>query len=134
LSRHFAAIPAPARKYSDNHRSVVLRQVPLLHVLLNSSSLLILPLAVCTNRTTSVSFTKILINSTSNLMEIGRCNVGGENMSKLEASKNRESLCSGGGGFRLVITILVYKRYIPPMNLVRETISWDLTPCRLIEI
>jgi len=78
LSRHFAAIPAPARKWSDNHRSVVLRQVPLLHVLLNSSSLFILPLAACTNRRTFISFTKILINITrSNLMEIGRCNVGG---------------------------------------------------------
>lgn len=77
LSRHFTAIPAPARKYSDNHRSLVLRQVPLLHVSLNSSSLFILPLAVCTNRTTFISFTKIIINSPSNLMEIGRCNVGG---------------------------------------------------------
>jgi hypothetical protein len=75
LSGHFAAIPSPARKWSDNHRSVVLRQVPFLNVLLNSSSLFILPLAVCTNNTTFISFTKILINSTSSLMEIGHCNV-----------------------------------------------------------
>lgn len=54
-------------------------------------------------------------------------------MSKCAASKNRESFISGGG-LSFSDNNSGLQTEVPPMNLVLGTVSWDLTPCRLIEI
>ena len=116
LSRHLAAIPAPARKWSDNYRSVVLRQVPLLNVLLNTSPLCILPQAFCTNRATSISFTKDAYQQHKQLMEIGRCNVWRLRRVELQRVRKFEQASSRKKKFLQVITVVICNRDIPLMG------------------